>query len=353
MTATVRADATLLIADRDEGATVYGRGFFGTPAPEGLVLDRFEGAYLLEMGRLAVANGRGTALTFPQLFRRANRAEPAFARRYLVYRDLRQRGYVVRSSPLPAVFSVLPRGGVLHKTPAKYWVDPISERIPFDLAKLSALADRVHGAKKTLLLAMVDEESDLTYYKVRRPNPTGTLAPVRLAAPAEGWFVGDRVTVFDPAAVEAFGRGLAYGSRVGDRLELSLLEAAHLISEAQLVLVDGRTGRRLAPEVLLQRARRLDRSFDARLRTYRTLRDQNLVVKTGFKYGAHFRAYPRNPEQVHARYLVHALAHDHVGAWPELAGRVRVAHGVRKEFLLAEVPPAGAVRYLSLERVRP
>lgn len=353
MTASVRADATVLIPDREEGATVYGRGFFGTPSAEGLVLDAFEGAYLVEMGRLAVANGRGAALGFPDLFRRANRAEPAFAVRYLVYRDLRQRGYVVRPSPPPTVFAVLPRGGILHKTPAKFWVEPISERIPFDLARLSSLADRAHAAKKTLLLAMVDEESDLTYYKIRRPNPTGTLTPVRLTAPADGWFVGDRVTVFKAAAVEALGRGLAYGSRVGSRLELSLIEAAHLIEEGQLTLVDGRTGRRLPPEVLLKRARRLDPSFAPRLRTYRTLRAQNLVVKTGFKYGAHFRAYPRNPEQVHARYLVHALDHDHVGAWPELAGRVRVAQGVRKEFLLAEVPPSGAVRYLSLERVRP
>jgi tRNA splicing endonuclease len=36
-----------------------------------------------------------------------------------------------------------------------------------------------------------------------------------------------------------------------------------------------------------------------------------------------------------------------------MAGGIRVAQGVRKEFLLAEVPRTGAVRYLSLERIRP
>ncbi|MCI4351136.1 MAG: tRNA-intron lyase [Thermoplasmata archaeon] len=353
MSGTVRPDATVVVPEPAEGATVYGRGFFGTPTPEGLHLDRFESVYLLEMGRLPVEDGRGKPLAWPDLYRRANRVDPAFAVRYLVYRDLRQRGYVVRPSPPPTVFAVLPRGGVLHKTPARFWVEPISERVAFEVARISTLADRALGAKKTLLLGVVDEESDLTYYRVRRPRPTGTLPPTRLATPTTGWLVGDRVTVFEPTAVEALGRNLAYGSRVGARLELSLLEASHLVSDGQLVLTDGRTGRPVANAGLLARARRLDRSFDDRLRAYRTLRAENLVVKTGFKYGSHFRAYPRSPDLAHARYLIRAVAADHVGTWPEMAGGIRVAQGVRKEFLLAEVPRSGSVRYLSLERIRP
>ncbi len=76
-------------------------------------------------------------------------------------------------------------------------------------------------------------------------------------------------------------------------------------------------------------------------------------MKTGFKYGAHFRAYPRNPEHAHARYLVQALPEGHVATWPEVAGAVRVAQGVRKEFLVASVNRENAVRFLSLERIRP
>lgn len=353
MTGSIRPDATVIVPEPAEGATVYGRGYFGTPTPEGLHLDRFESVYLVEMGRLPVADGRGRLLAWPDLYRRANRVDPAFAVRYLVYRDLRQRGYVVRPSPPPTVFAVLPRGGVLHKTPARFWVEPISERLAFDVARISALADRAQAAKKTLLLGVVDEESDLTFYRVRRPRPTGALPPTRLTTPTTGWLVGDRVTVFEPEAVEALGKNLAYGSRVGGRLELSLLEALHLISDGQLRLKDGRSGRAVPHARLLARARKLDRSFDERLRAYRTLRAENLVVKTGFKYGSHFRAYPRNPEMAHARYLIRAVAADHLGTWPEMAGGIRVAQGVRKEFLLAEVPPDGPVRYLSLERIRP
>jgi tRNA-intron endonuclease len=353
VSATARSDATALISDPSEAGTVYGRGYFGSLGEGHLALDRFESVYLLEMGRLEVVDERGAPIPWADLFRRATRAEAGFAVRYVVYRDLRQRGYVVRTSPPPVSFAVLPRGGVLHKTPSKFWVEAVTERLPFDLARVFALAERAQGAKKSLLLALVDEESDLTYYRVRRPAPTGTQEPKLLDAPADGWLTDDRVVVFDPAAVETLGATLSYGSRIGGRLELSLIEAGHLVQTGQLCVQDARTGRAMPEARLIARGRRVEAGFDQRLTAYRTMRERRLVVKTGFKYGAHFRAYPRHPERSHARYLVQAVPVDHTAPWPEVAGGVRVAQGVRKEFLLAGVPAEGPVRFLSLERVRP
>ncbi len=353
MTGTAGPDASVVVADPAEAGTVYGRGYFGTLSDDRLTLDRFESVYLLEMGRLAIVDGKGRPLSWEELFRSAVRAEAGFSVRYLVYRDLRQRGYVARASPPPITFAVLPRGGILHKTPARFWVQPFSERAPFDLDGLFELAERAQGAKKTLLLALVDEESDLTYYKVRRPTPSGSLEPRSLPAPAEAWLTEDRVVLFTPEAVEALGKDLAYGSRVGARLELSLLEAAHLVATGQLTLREARSRRPVPLPKLLDRGRRLDARFAERLAAYRTLRGRGLVVKTGFKYGAHFRAYPRSPEHAHARYLVQAVPDGHIATWPEVAGNVRVAQGVRKEFLTAAVSPAGEVRFLELERVRP
>jgi len=354
VSAIAQPDATASVSDPPEAGTVYGRGYFGTLEAGGrLSLDRYETTYLSEMHRLAVTDSRGRPLAWPELFRRATRAEPGFGVRYLVYRDLRQRGYVVRANAPAASFAVLPRGGVLHKTPARYWVEPFSERVPFSLGPLTELASRAHAAKKTLLLGLVDEESDLTYYHVRRPTPSGSLTVKSIEGSAVGWLSEDRIVVFEPAAVEALGKGLAYGSRVGERLELSLLEAAYLCDTGQLKLKDARTRRTVSRERLEQRARRLDARFAERLSAYRLLRDRRLVVKTGFKYGAHFRAYPRNPEHAHARYLVQAVPSDHRSTWPEVAGSVRVAQGVRKQFVLAAVSPSGGVQFLSLERIRP
>ena len=354
MTGRLRSDGTAEWSDPAEASTLYARGYFGTLQPGGgLRLDRYETAYLTEMGRAEVQGPRAPATPWPEVFRRAARAEPGFGVRYLVYRDLRQRGYVVRSSPPPIAFAVLPRGGTLNKTPARYWVDALSERSPFDLGHLLGLTDRAQATKKSLLLGVVDEESDLTYYRLKLSQPTGALTAAPLDTVATGWLSEDRVLLFDPGPVASLGRNLAYGSQVGARLELSLLEAAYLQETGQLVLRDARSGRAIPRAQFDRRAARLDRRFDERLATYRHLRGRRLVVKTGFKYGAHFRAYPRNPEQVHARYLVQAVPMHHVAAWSEIAGAVRVAQGVRKEFLLAAVDSNAPPRFLAIERIRP
>ena len=354
MSGSVLADGTVRFDDASEAGQVYGKGFFGTPvAGGGLTLDRYEAVYLAEMSRVDLRGPTGRSVAWPTVFRRAVRADPGFAVRYLVYRDLRQRGYVVRASPPPVAFTVLPRGGTLHKTPSRYWVEAISERVPFDLARLFDLAERAQSAKKLLLLGLVDEESDLTYYRVRRPSPTGALPVRHLATPADGWLSEDRVTVHDLERATELGKELAFGSRVGDRLELSLLEAAYLASTGQLIVRDSKSGRIVPLPTLERRARRLDPLFFERVAAYRELRGRALVVKTGFKYGAHFRAYPRSPEHSHARYLVQAVPASHVASWIEVAGGVRVAQGVRKEFLVAGVRPDAQVRFLSLERVRP
>ena len=354
MSGVLASDGTVRFGDPAEAGAVYAKGYFGTPTPDGgLVLDRYESVYLSEMDRIEVAGAAGRSVPWAAVHRSAVRADPGFAVRYLVYRDLRQRGYVVRTSPPPVAFTVLPRGGILHKTPSRYWVAALSEREPFDLARLFELADRAQGARKLLLLGVVDEESDLTYYRVRAPSPTGALPPTPLSTPAEAWLSEDRVTVHESSAVDALGKALAFGSRVGGRLELSLLEAVYLADTDQLTVRDARTGREVSRERLARRARRLDRRFAERLAAYRELRRRRLVVKTGFKYGAHFRAYPRNPDHAHARFLVQAVPADHVAAWPEVAGGVRVAQGVRKEFVVAGVGPDSSVRFLSLERVRP
>ncbi|MFY9717501.1 MAG: tRNA-intron lyase [Thermoplasmata archaeon] len=354
MTGEIGPDATVRISDQAEANAVYAKGFFGTVGSDGsLRLDRFESVYLAEMGRIDLPVPRGGGLVWPGLFRRAVKADPGFAVRYLVYRDLRQRGYVVRASPPPVAFAVLPRGGIPNKTPSRFWVEALSEREPFDLARIFALAERAQGARRLLWLAVVDEESDLTYYRVRRPAPNGALAPRSLSSPAEAWLSEDRVTVHDADAVEKLGKELAYGSRIGGRLELSLIEAAYLAGDGQLSVKDATSGRPVPLDRLERRARRLDPQFAERLAAYRDLRARRLVVKTGFKYGAHFRAYPRNPEHSHARYLVQAVPTDHIATWPGVAGGVRVAQGVRKEFLIAGVAPGAEVRFLSLERIRP
>ena len=155
---------------------------------------------------------------------------------------------------------------------------------------------------------------------------------------------------------EAEGRALHlngfYGKIVGRRLQLSLIETAHLLKRGAIEVRNADTDRKISLSRLLLAARKIQLDFDLRLQVYEDMKKRGIVAKTGFKYGSHFRAYEGDPERTHAKYLVHALPATYRGMWPEVSRAVRLAHGVKKQLLLG----AGGgeiVRYIRLERVRP
>ncbi len=346
----LRGDA-VIVDDPAEASTLYNRGYFGVPqSGGGLELSLLEAVYLVECERLEVRRA-GKPVALAELFRVAGAQEAAFEIRYLVYRDLRQRGYVVEAQDGPVDFHVLPRGGAPRKTPSKYWVRALSERAVFDLAELLRRAEEAASVRKSLLLGLVDEESDLTYYSVREASPRGHLPPPKLRAPVLVHFQGDRAVVLDEAEGKRLHEAGYFGKLVGRRLQLSLLETAFLLKAGLIEVRSSDTDRPIRLPRLLREAKAIQPDFALRLRAYEDLTARGVISKTGFKYGAHFRAYEGDPDVNHAKYLVHVVPKGHRGAWPEISRAVRLAHGVKKQILFGEVGPE--VRYVKLERVRP
>jgi len=341
----------VVVDDASEASALHNRGSFGAPrSGGGLELSLLEAVYLAEAGRLEVCR-RGEAVPMRALFRAAGAVVEQFEIRYLVYRDLRQRGYVVEEREGPLDFQVYPRGGAPRKTPAKYWIAARSERAVFDLAEILAQAKEASSVRKSLLLAIVDEESDLTYYAVREAQPRGQLGSPRVDGPAVVHFLGDRAMVVDEGQARALHDAGFFGKIVGRRLQLSLLETAFLLKAGLVDVRNADTDRPIGLARLVKEAKAAQPDFGIRLRAYEDLTARGIIAKTGFKYGTHFRAYEGDPEATHAKYLVHALPRGHRGMWPEISRAVRLAHGVKKLILFGEV--GEDVRYVRLERVRP
>jgi tRNA-intron endonuclease len=140
---------SVTVNDPAEASALHNRGSFGVPQPGGGVeMDLLEAAYLVEAERLEVRR-EGRKVLPRELYRSAGQAIPGFEIRYLVYRDLRQRGYVVDARGGSADFQVYPRGGAPKKTPSKYWVRALSERAVFDLAELLGRAEEAAAVRKT------------------------------------------------------------------------------------------------------------------------------------------------------------------------------------------------------------
>jgi len=350
----LRGDIVVVPQER-EANQLYNKGAFGTPQSGGsLRLDLVEATYLAETNRLIVKEGSRN-LTVEDLVTLAALREPEFEIRYVVYRDLRARGYLVKrpgGDADPRDFHVYPRGGFPGKTPSLYVVRAQSERTLFAAAPLVEACARVEGQKKKLLMAIVDEEGDLTYYRTHLSDPRGKVPPALSALQAtRAILLADRVMVFGEAFIQELRGTEYYGHPLGFGLQLGFAETLYLMERAGLRV---RTTEQLelSAEAFRARARALQEDFDLRYRVFCDLRARGLVVKTGFKFGTHFRAYQERPDEEHAPYLVHAVDPDYQAAWPEVSGFVRLTHGVRKSLLFA-VPHGDAITYLQLERTRP
>ncbi|MEE9593741.1 MAG: tRNA-intron lyase [Thermoplasmata archaeon] len=344
-------EGKVFVSDEADGSRLYNRGYFGNPLPGGgLELDLVEATYLSETGKLDVTRA-GHKLGVKNLFRQGDAVLPNFEIRYLVYRDLRQRGYVVKAGVPPLDFRVFPRGAGPDKAPTRYWVLALSERSLFDLGELEAHLARVARVRKRLLLAVVDEESDITYYHVSKASPRGGLKDDLSDIHAEALFLNDRSLVVDvDHALALYERGF-YGKMLGERLQLSLLETFYLAQQGALIVRRAQTGRKIGLATLLREAVKIQPDFRLRLRVYEDLKERGILAKTGFKYGAHFRGYEGEPDAGHAKYLIHALPEEFTGTWPEVSRAVRLAHGVRKEILLGRT--GEEVVYVRLQRIRP
>ena len=157
----------------DDARDFFNQSRFGTLNESGKVeLSLLEALYLLERERLYIKSEAGKALVFETYVRKARKVEPNFWIRYVVFRDMRNRGYIIKTAlKFGADFRVYDRGVKPGEDHAKWIVFPVHEASVFTWHEFSAKNRVAHSTKKRLLLAIVDDENDVTYYQVRWTRP--------------------------------------------------------------------------------------------------------------------------------------------------------------------------------------
>jgi tRNA-intron endonuclease len=339
--------------DQAEASRIHNKGCFGEPQGGGsLKLNLLEALYLFESERLSVEDQHGKELDFGELLIYACRRIQNFELRYLVYSDLRRRGLIVNLADEPDIdFYLYSRGSTPKSSPPSAYVIAISERSVFNLDDLYRICGNAEGTGKEIILSVVDEEGDITYYRLRLADPRAGMKEA-LQREYHGIVLADRVIIPEKNEAEELRVKGFYGNPVGPGLQISMLEASYLMSCGRLKLINAHTGRATALRSIIDASSRTDPEFEQKLIVYQDLKSRGFIVKTGFKYGSHFRAYDEDPEKAHARYLIHAVRRGYISAWPEISRAVRLAHGVRKEILFGRVT-AGKVDYIQLRRYIP
>jgi tRNA-intron endonuclease len=152
---------------------LYEKSRYGSLLPDGRVqLSLLEAVYLSEKKRLYVLDGRKKSLSFEALSKRAARKEHDFFVRYAVFRDFRNRGYVIKTAlKFGADFRIYERGVKPGEAHAKWVVYPIKESAKLTWQDFAAKNRVAHSTKKRLLIGVVDDEGDVSYWEVRWLRP--------------------------------------------------------------------------------------------------------------------------------------------------------------------------------------
>lgn len=169
----ILAGERVLTENSDDAREFYNQSRFGSIAENGKVeLSLLEALYLIERGRLEVKSESGRVLSFDAYVKRARKVEPNFWIRYCVFKDMRNRGYIIKTAlKFGADFRVYDRGVKPGEDHARWIVFPAHEGSTFTWHEFSAKNRVAHSTKKRLLMAIVDDEGDVTYYQVSWMRP--------------------------------------------------------------------------------------------------------------------------------------------------------------------------------------
>lgn len=160
-----------VVSDSPKAFELYSNVSFGEPSKGKIFYSLVEALYLLEKGKAGIYLGR-KKLSFDSFVARAQQLEPVFYTRYCVYSDLRNRGYIIKTAlKFGADFRVYERGVKPGQAHAKWIVYPVHESGSLTWHEFAAKNRVAHSTRKKLLIAIVDDEGDVTYYEIEWMRP--------------------------------------------------------------------------------------------------------------------------------------------------------------------------------------
>lgn len=144
---------------------------FGEKEGKGLVLDLKEALYLLEKKRLDITY-KGKKFSRKKLLELGDSLEEKFFSKYLVYKDLRERGFVLKTGlKFGFPFRVYPRGKKPGEEHTQWVIEVVTQDEQFIMPEISRMVRLSGNLNTILLLAVVDSENDINYYEIRRIVP--------------------------------------------------------------------------------------------------------------------------------------------------------------------------------------
>ena len=167
----------VIITDKRGIEEFYDTSYIGTLVKdendqEFLSLDPTEVLLLCERNRILLweKNDKNKMLyDFENILTYFTQFDERLWHKYIIYNDLRKRGYIVRTGYGNGIdFRVYKRGADFEKDSAKFLIFPVFEGNPIELRDLDMMSRVAMSSRKDLIVATVDRLSKPIYYSVKK-----------------------------------------------------------------------------------------------------------------------------------------------------------------------------------------
>ena len=134
-----------------------------------LILQLFESLFLLYSEKLELKKGR-KKIDFDNLMSIYQRKDPEALTKFLIYRDLRTRGYVVKDGfGFGSDFRVYERGHFGEKG-AKFLIFGLNEGQQEKMGNLQKKIEQITQMGKEPIIAVIERRGEVIYYKINKMN---------------------------------------------------------------------------------------------------------------------------------------------------------------------------------------
>ncbi|MFH1211607.1 MAG: tRNA-intron lyase [Candidatus Woesearchaeota archaeon] len=167
----ILSENSVLTENSNEARLLFEQGRFGSLQRQQVQLSLLEAAYLIEKEKINVFDKK-KKIEFEDFLKKAKKLQPNFWIKYCVFRDIRNRGYIIKTAlKFGADFRVYDRGVKPGQDHARWIVYPVNENEVQTWHEFAAKNRVAHSTKKRLMIAVVDDESEISYWEVKWFRP--------------------------------------------------------------------------------------------------------------------------------------------------------------------------------------
>lgn len=164
-TSGVLSEKGVIVSEQSNIDALSSRGY-GTLENKVFKLTFYESLYLLDKSMLEIKDEKGKNIDFQNLLHCYEAQNNNAWVNYLVYRDLRSRGYVVREGFGGGIDFRIYERGTYGKDTAPYLIMVTQEGKPLPVNDLADALTKCNSQKKELILAVTNRRGEVVHYSV-------------------------------------------------------------------------------------------------------------------------------------------------------------------------------------------